>query len=82
MESAKLMYFKIEMSAKEFTVSNFEFYNYMSGSFHFSFFVIVSCHFQAKYGFFRTADFFVFGHFDQKTKNEEWNEPDNGLLII
>ena len=20
--------------------------------------------------------FFVFGHFDQKTKNEKWNEPD------
>ena len=25
----------------------------------------------------RTAEFFVFGHFDQKTKNEKWNEPDN-----
>ena len=24
-----------------------------------------------------TAEFFVFGHFDQKTKNEKWNEPDN-----
>ena len=37
MESAKLMYFRIRMSAKEFTVSDFESYNYMSGSFHFSF---------------------------------------------
>ena len=26
--------------------------NEMSGSFHFLFFVFVSCHFQAKYGFF------------------------------
>ena len=23
-----------------------------------------------------TADFFVFGNFDQKTKNEKWNESD------
>ena len=23
-----------------------------------------------------TADFFIFGHFDQKTKNRKWNEPD------
>ena len=24
-----------------------------------------------------TADFFVVGHFDQKMKNEKWNEPDD-----
>ena len=62
------------------------------GSFHSLFLVFwskwpkhekISCHLWAKFGFFHTvnkhkgkADFFAFGHFDQKTKNEKWNEPD------
>ena len=43
----------------------------------------ISCQFQAKCGFFHTKNeetwqlnFFVFVHFDQKTKNKKWNEPD------
>ena len=42
----------------------------------------ISCHVQTKCGFFiqkinkQEVDFFVFGHFDQETKNEKWNEPD------
>jgi hypothetical protein len=28
-----------------------------------------------------TADFFVFGHFDQKKKNERWNELDIWQII-
>ena len=27
----------------------------------------------------KQTDFFVFVHFDQKTKNKKWNEPDNRL---
>ena len=54
----------------------------MSGSFHLSIFVFRQF-WQRSYqnqlsfsGKDRTADFFVFGHFDQNTKNEKWNEPD------
>ena len=54
----------------------------MSGSFHLSIFVF--CQFwQQSYnnqlsfsGKDSTADFFVFGHFDQNTKNQNCNEPD------
>ena len=49
-------------------------------SFHFSFFVSfgnivteIRCHLKPKT--IHTADFFVFGHFDQITKNKKWNEP-------
>ena len=77
MESTKLIDFRMEMSAKEFTVSIFEFYNHT----FIPFFVFVSCHFQSKYGFFiqkiGQPIFSVFGHFE-----EEWNDSDNGLLII
>ena len=29
-----------------------------------------------------TVDFFVFGHFDQKTKNEEWSEQSQFLILF
>ena len=54
----------------------------MSGSFHLSFFVFRQL-WRRSYenqlslsGKDSAADFFVFGHFDQNTKNEKWNEPD------
>ena len=55
----------------------------MSGSFHISFFTFRQF-WQPSYenqlslsGKDSTADFFGFGHFDQNTKNEKWNELDN-----
>ena len=50
----------------------------------------IGCHFQAKCRFFiqeiikQDSWFFVFvfGHFDQKTKNEKWNEPDNRQTFV
>ena len=54
----------------------------MSGSFHLSFFAFhqfwqLSYESQLSFsGKDSTADFFVFGHFDQNTKNENCNEPD------
>ena len=39
----------------------------------------ISCHFQAKSVL---LIFFVFRHFDQNTKNEKCNEPDNNKYII
>ena len=62
----------------------------MSGSFHFSFDKKpkkIAVIFRQNAEFFihteknRTADFFVFGHFDQKTKNEKWNEPDKYICL-
>jgi hypothetical protein len=62
------------------------------GSFHFSFFcfmvkvtkkektAVLLIYFLYKKSAFclkMTADFLVFGHFDQKMKNEELNDPDN-----
>ena len=54
----------------------------MSGSFHLSFFAFRQF-WQRSYenqlplsGKDSTADFFVFGHFDQNTKNKKWNEQD------
>ena len=54
----------------------------MSGSFHLSFFAFRQF-WQPSYenqlslsGKDSAADFFVFGHFDQNTKNEKCNEPD------
>ena len=62
----------------------------MWGSFHFSFFgqsdQNMKKSFSGKMRIFYTENkqtgqliFFVFGHFDQKTKNEKWNESDKKI---